>query len=69
MSYKYLEGGCNGEGVGLLGGKRQDAKKWSQVVSRQVQVGHEEELICGEGGQVLEWAAWGSSGDPILGSI
>lgn len=49
------------EGVGFSSQLTSDGMKWFQTVNGEVQIGHQEEFLHGQGSQVVEQAAQGAS--------
>lgn len=45
------------------------ARKQTQGVAGEVQIGHQEGFLYNYGGQKMEWTAQGSADIPILGCI
>ena len=52
-----------------LPGKKQDLRKWPQVVSEEIYIRHKEKPFLSESDQALEWPAQGGGGVAVPGSI
>lgn len=67
---KMLRGlGHGGCGSVLSSSKGQGKRKWCQVVSEEVSVGHEQKFVYCNVCQVLEEATQGSGGVPMAGGV